>query len=69
MDWNESWTLEEYVISLFKQGLTSSKEFKTLLNLYGRDKLVGMWTKYKARETNKTPPPLGDRADKCSSGS
>lgn len=41
------WTLEDYVISLFKARKTDSHEFKAILAVYGREKLAAIWEKYK----------------------
>jgi hypothetical protein len=42
-------TLEEYVISLFERKMTDSEEFKALINLYGRAKIVEIWNKFKGK--------------------
>jgi hypothetical protein len=46
MDWRGAWTLEAYVISLFERGATNTSEFKLLVTIYGRDKLVTIWEKH-----------------------
>lgn len=45
--WKEAWNLEDYVIDLFKKKLTDTEEFKTLIRIFGRDKLAKIWLKYK----------------------
>jgi hypothetical protein len=50
IDWSGAWTLDEYVISLFEKKQTESLEFKLLMKIYGREKLVQIWEKYKGRK-------------------
>lgn len=48
IDWTGTWTLDDYIISLFKNKATESVEFKAMLRIYGRDRLVKVWEEYKA---------------------
>lgn len=50
LPWSKAWTLEDYALSLIQQNKTQSEEFKTLLRVYGRDKLREIWSKYKANQ-------------------
>lgn len=43
----ECTTFEDYIISLFKARKTNSEEFKTMLGIYGRERLAEIWKKYK----------------------
>lgn len=45
-DWEGTWTLEQYIISLFERGMTNSNEFKAMLYIYGREKLAAIWKKH-----------------------
>lgn len=40
-------TFEDYVVSLFKARKTDSNEFKTMLVIYGREKILRIWQKFK----------------------
>jgi len=51
-DWKSAWTLEDYVISLIKKGETDSAEFKALKEIYGRERMVAIWKKYKDATRN-----------------
>lgn len=57
-NWEEAWNLETYVISLFAQKKTESLEFKSLMLIYGRAKLVAIWEKFQA--SKKTSPSSGN---------
>lgn len=49
IDWKGSWTLEDYVISLFDSKQTESSEFKALLSVYGRERMTRIWEDFKSR--------------------
>lgn len=51
IDWSGAWTLEDYVVALFEAKKTDSDEFKTLLRIYGRPRLVAIWNHYRHRNT------------------
>lgn len=55
IDWSSALSLEEYVAHLFQDGKTGSPEFKTLLMIYGRPKLVEFWEKYQYRKHAPAP--------------
>lgn len=47
VDCGEAVTLENRVIFLFKTNQTQSDEFNTYLRIFGRDKILQIWNKYK----------------------
>lgn len=47
-------TLDEYVFSLFDARKTDSSEFKAILNVYGREKMLKIWERYKAKKAEAT---------------
>jgi hypothetical protein len=53
VNWQGSWTLEDYVMSLFEKGETQSPEFKVLLQIYGREKIEELWKKYQKEKKSK----------------
>lgn len=50
----ECTTFEQYVVSLFRARKTDSNEFKTMLNIYGREKILKIWEKFKADKEKNT---------------
>jgi hypothetical protein len=40
-------TFEQYILTLFKLKKTDSLEFKTMLEIFGKDKLIQIWKKFK----------------------
>ncbi len=46
-DWKGAWTLDDYVVSLFKSRLTEGVEFQALLRVYGRERMTQIWDDYK----------------------
>ncbi len=48
---SSNWTLEDYVMELFRSKATHSREFKAMLEIYGREKLEAIWKKFKKEET------------------
>lgn len=51
-DWQAAWGLEDYVIDLFKRKATDTPEFKTLLKVFGRDKILKIWEKFKLKNSS-----------------
>lgn len=49
VDWTGAWTLRDFVIDLFKQNKIDSDEFRLLIRVYGRDKLITIWKDYKTQ--------------------
>ena len=49
LSWKEAVSLEEYISDLFRQKKMNTEEFKTLLRIYGREKLEAIWKKMKGK--------------------
>ncbi len=47
--WTDSWTLNDYIVSLVKNRQTESAEFKTMLRIYGREKLEQIWKAHREK--------------------
>lgn len=45
--WADAWTFQDYVISLYQDCQTHSREFKVLEKFHGRERLDGIWDTYK----------------------
>ncbi len=50
VDWTDAITLEEYVVSLYKEGKTQTREYALLVRVYGQAKLSGFIAKYCEKE-------------------
>lgn len=50
-NWDEAWPFERYVVQLILDKKTDTAEFKLLVRIYGREKLVEIWEKYRRNAT------------------
>lgn len=57
ISWKGAWTLEDYIVDLFKKRQTDTPEFQTFLRILGREKLEKMWHKHieKVKQQNAIP--------------
>lgn len=44
--WNKAWSFEDYVIDLFERKQMQTDEFKTLIQIFGRERIKQIWEKY-----------------------
>jgi hypothetical protein len=54
--WPEAKTLDQYVVSLILKKQTQGREFKALLEIYGRDKLLAIWEAFKKKKQGEKNP-------------
>lgn len=50
LDWESAWTLEDYLFELFEMQKTETSEFKTLLGIYGREKMASYYKRYQEKK-------------------
>lgn len=50
LDWESAWSLEDYLFELFEMKKTETSEFKTLLVIYGREKMAAYYRRYKEKK-------------------
>jgi hypothetical protein len=64
---NDWVNLDDYLVSLFRQNLTDSREFKTLLRIYKRERILRAWKAFKAGQydINGTASDDDQKKDLC----
>lgn len=62
IDWSGACTFKEYIVSLFEKKMTDSPEFKTMLEIYGRERLESIWKEFVRGKQNESPH-SGSRGD------
>jgi hypothetical protein len=50
------WTLDDYIIDLFRKNQTNTPEFKIMLGVFGRDRMEKIWFKYQELLRNNQLP-------------
>lgn len=50
---SECWTFEQYIMNLINTGQTKSKQFQTMIEIFGREKLIKIYKKNRS----ETPEP------------